>query len=518
MGAAIAFGVWYVSAPATAQAPAAPNVLIIVADDAERRDLGSYGGRLATPNLDRLAAEGARFTRAYPTSTVCTPSRYTLLTGRIPSRSATVAQRTPAGEPARITWNTFINPDDATLADAFSANGFATALVGKWHVGLGPQWHVPPRSWPDDPDYARPMEENIELRARHIRELGGFDHARAVYPNNVKAMPVSSRLMGHHQHWLTHETLRQFDDFALGDRPWLLYHATTIPHPPDIWDTLHDMDPRATLHGYRDEHLDVLPDFADLIRRTEAYGPFENRSVRSETAGVLWLDDAVGAMLDDLEARGLLDRTIVVFVSDHGRRGKFVLNDGPVPLLIRWPEKIEPGTVVDGVVSLADLLPSLIDLAGGTLPADYPTDGVSFVPLLTGEAEQVRAAAYMEVTYTRGVVTAGFKYIATRFPERIAETLTPDNRRRINPEGAGESFGDPDGGRVRYNKHRIFPGYFDDDQLYDLRADPGEQHNLAADPAHAAALAEMKSHLHRFSADLPHPFGEFGIDPLETGE
>ncbi|MEM7626288.1 MAG: sulfatase/phosphatase domain-containing protein [Planctomycetota bacterium] len=224
---------------------------------------------------------------------------------------------------------------------------------------------------------------------------------------------------------------------------------------------------------------------------------------------MLWLDDALGRVLDELEARGTLDDTLIVFVSDHDRRGKFVLNGGRVPLMMRWPGHIQPDTEIDALVSLIDLLPTLLELTG------RPTDDarlqiVSFAPLLDGRAAAVREDAFMEVTYTRGVVTPEFKYIATRFPDRIAQNLTPENRRRINQEGTFAFFGDPDGDIVRYRKDLLFPAYFDDDQLYDLTRDPDEQVNVAADPAYAEALAHMKRRLAAYIRQTPHPFGEFG--------
>lgn len=126
--------------------PEPPNVLLIVADDAEMQDLGSYGGDLATPHLDRLAAEGARFTHACPSATVCTPSRYSILTGQYASRANSLAERTPDGKPSNITWNTSIGPDDPAMGKVFSRLDYQTALVGKWHVGQPKQWHIPPRS------------------------------------------------------------------------------------------------------------------------------------------------------------------------------------------------------------------------------------------------------------------------------------------------------------------------------------------------------------------------------------
>ena len=319
--------------PAAAGVPGGPDVLLLVVDDAEVGDFGCYGGTLPTPHADALAARGVRFTRACPTSTVCTPSRHTLPTGEMPTSAASVAERTPPGEPASVTWNALVSEADTALGEAVRPLGHATASVGKWHAGSPDPWHVPPRSWPGDPDDAHLYGRNAEIRSEHARRLGGFDHARHVYTHNVLSMPVSARLMGQHRHRLTHETLGLLDELAAGDRPRLLHHATTIPHPTDVAEVLETMDPRATLTGHDHAHARVQPGFADPLARVEAHGPDETREARSEAAGVLWLDDAVGRIVEALEEREQLDDTVIAPVSDHDRRGKFVLDGGRVPLI-----------------------------------------------------------------------------------------------------------------------------------------------------------------------------------------
>ncbi|MEM8875339.1 MAG: sulfatase-like hydrolase/transferase [Planctomycetota bacterium] len=481
-----------------------PNVLFIVADDAEIRDLGSYGGELPTPNLDRLAAEGVRFTDCYAAATVCTPSRFAFLTGKHPSHSSTLADIEDPWPSLR--WNTFIVEEDTTLADRMNDAGYRTGFVGKWHNGHPRQWHVPNGAWIDAPEYQDELVDNAKIRADFVQRVGGFDQAEAVYTENTRWLPLPATASGHQQHWLTHATLPLMQP---ADTPWFVYHATTIPHPPDITVTI-DGDLRITPVGIRDDHVNAHgdADYEDLQRRVAEHGPFETWEAGSETAGVLWLDDAVGALMNHLDETGQLDNTVVIFTSDHGRDGKFVLNEGRVPLLVRMPGGEHGGKVVDGLVSLVDLVPTVLELAEQDKPDGL--DGVSMLPLIEGTADSVRDSVYMEVTLTRAVATPRWKYIATRFPPRLAETITAETRQKFNQEGTSASFNDPDGNVVRYRSDLRFPGYFDDDQLYDLHADPGEQINLANDPEHAETLAEMRKLLGGYVTGTPYPFGEFG--------
>ncbi|MEM8736880.1 MAG: sulfatase-like hydrolase/transferase [Planctomycetota bacterium] len=499
------------------------NVVVIVADDAELLDLGRYGGNLPTPHLDRLADEGVRFTNAYATATVCTPSRFTLLTGQYPSASRTLTDATPDDTWPVLRWNTFIEEADVTIADRFNARGYHTAFIGKWHNGNPRQWHVPHGAPISSGEWQDELADNGQIRRDHVQQTAGFDEAAAIYTENVRWLPVPESAKGHQQHWMTSETHRVIREQAEADEPWFLFHATTLPHPPDTVASL-KADPRITLLGLRDGHLDAQPSPQSVLARTEAHGPYHDVQPydvppgefrASEAAGILWLDDAVGAIFAELEATGQLDETVIVFVSDHGRTGKFVLNEGRVPLIVRLPDGTRAGEVEDALVSLVDLPATLLDLtqSGRTIATSLPAapwPSRSFAPLVRGEAESTRDAVFMEVTLTRAVVTPTHKYIATRFPPHVADRLTPELRQRINQEGRFASVDDPDGNVVRYRADTRFPGYFDDDQLYDLRADPGEQHNLADEPAHANTLADLQTRLDAHVRTTPFRFGEFG--------
>jgi arylsulfatase A-like enzyme len=495
---------------------AQPNIVFIIAEDMELTDLGCYGGELPTPHIDRLAREGMAFTRHHPAATVCTPSRYAILTGQFPSTAASVIDEHPVDEPPMIRWNTFIEAGQRTLATVAKAAGYDTGFVGKWHNGhpedLRP---IDGDADPRDLEIAAAIRENYAMMKEYVRTRGGFDFTGGIYTENVIWIPLPAELEGHNQHWLTQEGL----NFLRHERdlPFLLYFSSTLPHPPHVVESL-ERDPRATVSGLRSEHLDVQPSYEDVLARLDAHGPypadydpFVEPYARSEAAGILWLDDAVGTLYAELEASGELDNTFILFAADHDRRGKMVLNRGQAPLIIRAPGHIaKPGTLEDALVSNIDFLPTVCELIGMPASSLKPLPGKSLLPLLSGEVDSLHDAVYSEINYTRSVITEDFKYIATRFPSGIESGITAENRRGLNQEGRRSGASDdPVGDFVRYNVHTRFPGYFADDQLYDLRKDPQEQNNLAYDPEYAEKLAEMKQQLRVFSQELPHAFGEF---------
>lgn len=497
-----------------------PNILFIIADDMELTDLGCYGGQLPTPHLNRLAAEGIAFTRYQPAASVCAPSRYAILTGQYPSTAASVIEQHPIDQPPMIRWNTFIEPGQRTLGTIAKSAGYDTAFVGKWHNGH-PKNLIPidPDADPRDAKIEAAIHQNYDTMQDYVRTHGGFDYAGGIYTENVMWIPLPRELSGHNQHWLTYDALQFLDQPR--EVPFLLYFSSTLPHPPHVVESL-ERDPRATVSGLKDAHIDAQPAYESVLARLEIsgpypadYDPFVKPYARSEAAGILWLDDAVGALYSQLEANGELDNTVIIFAADHDRRAKMVLNRGQSPLIIRYPNmQREVGSISDALVSNIDFFPTVCDLTKMPPLSKHDLPGQSLVPFLEGEANTIHDSVYAEITYTRAVSTDHFKYIATRFPDLVQSQITEENRNRFNQEGrTSGAEDDPDGNFVRYNVHTRFPGYFDDDQLYDLVADPEEQNNLAGSADHAEALASMKVLMRAYSSKLPHAFGEFTVTP-----
>ncbi len=330
-----------------------PNFVIFYVDDMGYGDVGVYGStQIATPHLDRMAAEGVRFTEYYAPSPICSPSRAGLLTGRYPARYG-MAQGVffPDAE-------TGLPEDEVTLADVLKAAGYRTALFGKWHLG-----HLP----------------------RYLPLQRGFDTFNGIPFSND--MAVNARYEGNEivdfnpdQRYFT----RQFTEAAT-----------------------------AYIEEYRDEPFFVLVTHPMPHIPLYASPEFEGRSAAGVYGDVIEeIDWSVGQLRAKLAELGLADNTFVFFTSDNGpwldyaahggsagalREGKFTTFEGGmrVPAIAAWPGRIEPGRVQDGVLTALDFLPTLAALAGAELPADRILDGAEMRTLiLKGGPAPQRTIAY----------------------------------------------------------------------------------------------------------------------------
>jgi arylsulfatase A-like enzyme len=220
----------------------------------------------------------------------------------------------------------------------------------------------------------------------------------------------------------------------------------------------------------------------------------------------LWLDEGVRAVIDKLDEIGAVEDTCFIFTTDHPTAGKETCHLGRIPLIVRWPGVVKPGTVSDALIAQTDLALTILDIAGCVPPADMQWDGQSFKSLLTGAGSFTpREQVLLEVVNSRAVVTDQWKYIANRLPEALEATAD------LRKTGwFGSNYYD----NLRFREapshqvDQLFPGYFDPDQLYDVKLDPCEQNNLAEEPAYAAVLAEMQERLKTELGKLPHVFGE----------
>lgn len=215
------------------------------------------------------------------------------------------------------------------------------------------------------------------------------------------------------------------------------------------------------------------------------------------------MDDYVGAVLDKLEELGLRENTIVIFTSDHGNRGKNSCYEGgaKVPMMIEWPRKVKPGTQNDSLIGNIDIAATLVQLAGGTLPADMAQDSRSFVPQLAGKPEPKdwRKTMLIEAGNSKGIVSKEWKYVASRVAPEVAEKM------KARPKEVYWSGVD----HHNYGNENMYPSYWDANQLFDLNKDLYEQKNLAENPEYAAQLKAMQAELSKFVDSLPHTFGEF---------
>jgi arylsulfatase A-like enzyme len=347
------------AAPATEK----PNFLIFYTDDQGFGDLSCYGARdFRTPNLDALAASGVRFTNWYSNAPVCSASRASLMTGRYPQRAGTPgifgSGRAAPGMP----------PDEITLAEVLKPVGYRSGLMGKWHLGGGPEF--------------RPNQQGFDdFFGFHSGCIDNYSHIYYWGQGGQKGRPPFHDLWRNDQEvWengqffaelITREAKRFLGENR--SRPFILYVAYNLPHYPT--------HPPAR-YWERVSHI------KDLQRRTQA-------------ACVAAVDDSVGEIMAELKRAGLLERTLVFFSSDNGpseeqrnllddsgrfyrggsagpfRGHKFSLFEGGIrmPTLMSWPGTIPFGKVIDQVGVTMDIFPTFTKLAGAKLPADRVVDG-----------------------------------------------------------------------------------------------------------------------------------------------
>ena len=463
-------GVWSVMAATAAAQPTRPaaaarppNVLLIMADDLNN-DLGTYGHKIAkTPNIDRLAKRGVRFDRAYTQFPLCSPSRVSLLTGRRPDTTRVHDLQTD--------FRTVL-PDVVTLPQAFKQQGYVSARVGKiYHYGnpnqIGTSGLDDPASW-DQVVNPRGIDKDEEPQVTNLtpgRQLGS---ALAYY-----ASPAPDE--AHTDGKVAAETIALLEKHK--DRPFFIGAGFYRPHCPFIaprkYFDLYPLD-RIPAPAFAQGNRDGVPDAAWFTTppNWNVTPDGVREAVRAYYASISFLDANVGRVLDALDRLGLADNTIVVFMSDHGYhlgdRGQWMKQTmfehaTRSPLMISGPGVTARGRGSSRIVEFVDLYPTLVALAGIKAPAGL--HGRSLAPLLEDPSAAWDHAALSQVR--RGTAPNTFLGYSVR---------TADWR-----------YTEWDGGARGV-------------ELYDERADPDEQRNLAKDPKHQPQVAEMQRLLRRMTS------------------
>ena len=445
------------SLPASAAAPARPNVVFILADDLGWTDVGCYGSRYyETPQIDRMAAQGMRFTSGYTCGPNCQPTRAALMSGQYGPRTGVYT----VGSINRFNWQSRplvpvdnveeLASEKTTVAEALKKAGYATGLFGKWHLGGGPL-HRPT---------SQGFDEAIVSMGKHFR----FDTQPKVEvpPDVYLADFLTDRAIGFIER-------HQREPFFL-----CLHHfAVHAPHVAK----------------------------KDLIAQFKDKAPVGGHKSPVYAAMIASVDQSVGRVLAKLDELNLAGNTLVIFTSDNGgvggyaaagitgaggitdnaplRGGKGMLYEGGirVPYIFLWRGKIAPGAVCDEPITSVVLYPTLLELAGATPEPGYPLDGVSCVPCLTGgRTKLAREALYWH------------------FPGYL---------------GAGrDSWRTTPAGAVRSGDYKLIE-FFEDGrlELYDLKNDLGEKRDLAAarpdlvKELHAKLIGWRKS----IGAPMPRP-------------
>ena len=334
-----------------------PNIILILADDLGHSDLSFQGGSVPTPHIDSLARNGVRFTQAYISAAVCSPSRAGLLTGRYQNRFGAEFLCDP-GAPVREGYKIGIPVEEKTIADRMKALGYVTGCIGKWHVGFDPEFLPMNRGF--DEFYGSPGQSSY-FKAQLLDSLKSDKPVRMDEPG----------------YYLTDDYSNRTVDFINRHKgvPFFLYVPHFAVHKP---------------FEAAEKYLSRFPEIAE-----------EKYRIRAGMMSAL--DDAVGALLDSLREHGLEENTLVVFLSDNGsstgdggnnspfRGGKGSLWEGGIrtPLYMQWKGRIPAGAIYDEPVIALDLLPTAVAVGGGKPDPSWALDGVNLMPYLEGKEKGV---------------------------------------------------------------------------------------------------------------------------------
>ncbi len=484
------------------------NVVLFLVDDLGWTDVGCYGSSLyETPNIDRFAEQGVRFTNAYAACHVCSPTRASLMTGKYPA-TLHLTDWLPGRKdfPFQKLLNADINHhlpfEETTIAEALKEQGYSTAIFGKWHLGDTPSdplhhgfdIHLP-RNWnfccPPRSGYKAPWD------------LEGLEDEPGDY--------LTDRL--------TDEALKYIGQHR--EEPFFLYLSHFAVHDPidgrpDLVEKyrnkLQRMDPAHIvpyiLEGnpdsedpYTREQLDKmveLPEYQGYEAFPESLVKIKQIQDNPEFAGMVEsMDESLGRVLSKLKELGLEEKTIVIFFSDNGgmsaanfgnpnrvieeseldyaystsnlplRGGKGWLYEGGIrePLIVKWPSRGKQGTVCDEPVISTDIFPSVMDMLGMSISADLKLDGVSFAPLVRGEKDFERGPIYWHF-----------------------------------PHYSNHGLQSP-GGAIRNGDYKLLE-YFENNtvQLFNLKKDPGEHYDLSG--SEPDKVDELRKLLHRWRNEI----------------
>ncbi len=460
-----------------------PNIVFLLVDDLGAMDIGVFnpGTFYETPNIDRLAAAGVRFTRGYAANPVCSPTRFSIMTGRYPTRVGATnyfaGRREEKFAPAPL--NDRMPLEEYTLAEALRDGGYNTAFLGKWHLGPTEEF------WP--------LAQGFDVNVGGHR--GGMPRSYfSPYSNpTLEDGPEDEHLTAR----LTDEALALLDGYAADEegRPFLLYLAYYTVHTPlrAPADLIAKYAAKAGVEVSVSEappgRVSAYPaDPADFGEEEQVWPRDEPRRVREVqnhavyAAMVETLDTSVGRILDRLDALELAGNTIVVFFSDNGglstaegsptsnlplRGGKGWLYEGGIrePMIVRWPAVAAAGGVTDAPVISTDFYPTLLEAAGIDLPPEVEIDGSSFLDLLRGGEAGERAAA-----------AASERALFWHYPHYANQGGFP-------------------GGAVSTGRYKLIERYEDGQvHLYDVETDVGERSDLAAEQPERVAAMRQRLH------------------------
>lgn len=416
-----------------------PNIVLFIADDLGVNDISPYGNQVVkTPNLDRLSTESLRFTHAFAGSPTCGPSRSTILTGLMPF------QHGAHGNHSGVKENT------QSIVQYLQPLGYKVAIAGKLHVG---------------PEKVFAFER---ISKTNVPEPGFEKKPGLHYDLNMD--PVDT--------WLSKQK---------SDQPFVLIVADHSPHV--VWPEQSTYDPA---------EVDIPSVHVD----TE-----ETRKSRARYyEDITKMDRNVGRLLGSLEKHNLSENTMLVFTADQGPQWPFakwsLYDDGiRVPLMIRWPGQVKPGSQTDAMVSQVDLLPTFVEIAGGNAPENI--DGKNFLPVLKGEKDTHRDVVFashtgdgmMNRSPSRMLRTRRYKYILNLAPESVYHT----HMDKAKDHDGGREYWNSWVEKAKTDQHAtaVLQRYYHHpaEELYDIETDPHEIHDLAADSTYAEIITRYRKQM-----------------------
>jgi arylsulfatase A-like enzyme len=391
-----------------------PNIVFIVADDLGFADLGCYGGRDAefgavSPVLDRLAANGMKFTQGYSNSPVCSPTRFALMTGRYQYRLRGAAEE-PINSKSRGSSVLGLPPEHPTLPSLLKASGYRTALAGKWHLGYPPSFS-PLRSGYEE--FFGPMSGGVDY----------FTHCAWTGAHDLWSGEDEKKEEGYLTDLISKRAVDFVNRMAGAPAPFFLSVHYTAPHWP--WETRGD---EALAQEVKNNLFHLHGGNIHTYRRM-----------------IHHMDEGIGWLIDALRANGALDNTLVVFTSDNGGErfsdnwplvgGKMDLTEGGirVPWIAHWPAVIPAGAVSAQQCMTMDWSATLLDAASVPAHANYPLDGISLARVLREPGHNFRRPLYWRMNHRdqRALRDGNWKYLRVDGHDYLFD-IPSDERERAN--------------------------------------------------------------------------------------
>jgi N-acetylglucosamine-6-sulfatase len=460
---------WAIAPPPSraADGPTRPNIVFILMDDLRWDELGCVGHPFVkTPNVDRIAREGALFRNYFATTPLCSPSRASFLTGLYPH---THGVRDNTDHDA-------LSHKLITFLLLLKRAGYATAFLGKWHMGTDDSPRPDIDHWVGFKGQGEYINPELNVNGQ-VEKVTGY--ATDILNDRAVAFirrPHDRPFVLYLSHKAVHPNLTQRPDGSLSD-PMASTFVPATRHERLYADAIIPRRPNALI-----DRLDGKPaltrPIGNLPPLSRATGTCDE-AIRGRLRTLMAAEEGVGQILQALEEKKLLDNTLVIFTSDHGYyygehglsvERRLAYEEGiRIPLVMRYPPLIKPGTILDPMVLSIDIAPTLLELAGAPFPGNL--HGRSVVPLLQGRQPKLRDSFLIEY---------------------FSDTVFP----RMDRMG----YQAVRTGRWKYIHYTDLKGM---DELYDLQADPYEMHNRINDPGTLQALHDCETDLRRLLRESP---------------